>query len=675
MLLAKIALHNYSAFEGTQVLDLTSTGDPKQNIILIGAMNGAGKTSLLDAVKLCLFGERGSGLLPPKETPAEFVLSRFNYNARERHESEMWIELTFDEVQLPGATHQIQVMRKWKFHSVRGTYEGDEFQIQKDGKPFQLIDREHWQDFIDDTIPPGVADFFFFDGEKIQKLADDATDREVLRESIRNLLGLSVYTKLSDDLDKHSDDIRREADKVTDDQLKQLEADEALIQRLMSENRENFQKFEEELADLKKADDQLEREIRRITGYGADSRSDLQGQMVDLETQKRRVNEEVLKVAGELLPFAIAGRICDELKLRLEAEDKLRQWEASKTRVHPQLEKIVHRVFFDEKSPRPTPDITPKQRTFYAQRLTDEWESLFIPKPDDSADFILHELSPREERFILNTIETVSTHALFSLRELLKTRERTSKRIQDVNRELRNLPEDESHISNLFNQRKTNEQRKQELNRDLGRFADEYTRHERDLKTTQERMVHLKHSLKQAEESRNRVALARQVQATIEVYEKALQDRKLAELESLTTEMYRQLARKKDFVGEVKIDPEVFDVALHDPRGRVREKRSLSAGEKQIFAISLLWGLSRASNVELPIIIDTPFARLDSEHRANIANHYFPGASEQVVVLSTDEEVDQKYVELLRPYVGRTYTIEHLDSERRSAFEPGYFGK
>jgi DNA sulfur modification protein DndD len=427
------------------------------------------------------------------------------------------------------------------------------------------------------------------------------------------------------------------------------------------------------LADLKKTDEQLEREIRRITGYGADSRSDLQGQLVDLETQKRRANEEILKVAGELLPFAIAGRICDELKLRLEAENKLRQWEASKTRVHPQLEKIVHRVFFDERTPRPAPDITPKQRTFYAQRLTDEWESLFIPKPDDSADFILHELSPREERFILNTIETVSTQALFSLRELLKTRERTSKRIQDLNRELRNLPEDESHISSLFDKRKGNDQRKQELNRDLGRLVDEYTRHERDLKTTQERMVHLRQRLQEAEESRNRVTLARKVQATIEVYEKALQERKLAELETLTTEMYKQLARKKDFVGEVKIDPDVFEVTLHDPRGRVREKRSLSAGEKQIFAISLLWGLAQASNVELPIMIDTPFGRLDSEHRTNIATHYFPQASKQVIVLSTDEEVDHEYVELLKDDIGRTYIIEHSDSERRSFIKQGYF--
>src|SRR5205085_1742633 len=127
MLLSKIALHNFSAFEGTQVVDLTATGNPQQNITLIGAMNGAGKTSLLDAVKLCLYGERNSGLLPARETPAEFVRKRFNYNARERHETDMWIELAFDGVELPGATHQIQVRRTWNFHPLRGSYEGDDF--------------------------------------------------------------------------------------------------------------------------------------------------------------------------------------------------------------------------------------------------------------------------------------------------------------------------------------------------------------------------------------------------------------------------------------------------------------------------------------------------------------------------------------------------------------------
>src|SRR5438045_2575058 len=105
MLLSKIALHNYSAFEGTQVIDLSPTASPEKNITLIGAMNGAGKTSLLDAVKLCLYGERGSGLLSPREVPSEFIRKRFNYNARDRHELEMRIELVLDDIELPGATH------------------------------------------------------------------------------------------------------------------------------------------------------------------------------------------------------------------------------------------------------------------------------------------------------------------------------------------------------------------------------------------------------------------------------------------------------------------------------------------------------------------------------------------------------------------------------------------
>ena len=148
---------------------------------------------------------------------------------------------------------------------------------------------------------------------------------------------------------------------------------------------------------------------------------------------------------------------------------------------------------------------------------------------------------------------------------------------------------------------------------------------------------------------------------------------KLAELENHTTEMYKKLARKQDFVGEVRIDPRSFDVTIHDPFGKIKEKRGLSAGEKQIYAISLLWGLAKSSDVELPIIIDTPFARLDSEHRTNIAKHYFPFASQQVIILSTDEEIDQRYIEVLKSHIGKTYVIHHDDVERKSEFLNGYF--
>ena len=674
MLLTKIALHNFSAFEGTQTIDLSSNGDSEKNITLIGAMNGSGKTSLLDAVKLCLYGERESGLLSPRELPAEFIIKRFNYNAQECHESEMWIELGFDGVELPGGIHQIQVRRTWKFHPVRGTYGGEnQLTISRDGKELEMIDRTHWQDFINDNIPAGIAGFFFFDGEKIQQLAEDKNDREVLRDSIRNLLGLTIYSKLDSDIDKHTDDLRREANKVTDDELKHLEADEATTQRLITENREKVEELSEELYELQTEGSTIENEIRRLTSVSIDSRSELQREITEAEQQKRSANEEILKVASELMPFAIAGKLCDELRTQLEAEGKRKQWEASKERVHPQLDRIVSRVFHDDKCPRPKPDITPQQRTFYANRLTEEWEALFIPKPDDAADEVIHEVSPKDERFILNTLEKVSVQTLGTLKELLKHRERTAKRMQDASCGLRNLSEDDSHISSLFEQNKSNDARKQELNRAIALREDEHTKHERELKSIQEKIANLKKKLDVAKEDRERLGVARKVQDVLADFEKELQQIKLAELEELTTEMYRRLARKSDFVGKVKIDPHTFEVTVEDPNGRVREKRSLSAGEKQIYAISLLWGLAKASDIELPIIIDTPFARLDSEHRTKIAKHYFPHASEQVIILSTDEEIDHRYVELLSPYIGREYLIDHNDAKRHSSIKEGYF--
>jgi DNA sulfur modification protein DndD len=166
MLLTKIVLHNYAAFDGKHEIDLSPTDDPQQNIALIGAMNGSGKTSLLEAVKLCLFDVKKSGLLAQREPEATFIAKRLNYNAKSRGEMEMSVSLIFDQVPIPDS-HKIEIRRLWKFFPVSGNYDFTDMTILKDGKELQLVVREQWQEFINEKIPPGIADFFFFDGEKI----------------------------------------------------------------------------------------------------------------------------------------------------------------------------------------------------------------------------------------------------------------------------------------------------------------------------------------------------------------------------------------------------------------------------------------------------------------------------------------------------------------------------
>ena len=119
----------------------------------------------------------------------------------------------------------------------------------------------------------------------------------------------------------------------------------------------------------------------------------------------------------------------------------------------------------------------------------------------------------------------------------------------------------------------------------------------------------------------------------------------------MITASFRFLLRKQTLVERILIDPATFGVTLYDGAGHALPRQRLSEGEKQIFAVAMLWGLARASARPLPAVIDTPMARLDAVHRQNLVERYFPNASHQVVLLSTDTEVDRHYYQALQPHI------------------------
>src|SRR5262249_42016826 len=95
--------------------------------------------------------------------------------------------------------------------------------------------------------------------------------------------------------------------------------------------------------------------------------------------------------------------------------------------------------------------------------------------------------------------------------------------------------------------------------------------------------------------------------------------------------------------------------------------------ERQLLATSLLWGLAKASGRPLPVIIDTPLSRLDSSHRRHLLERYFPVASHQVVLLSTDEEIDKTSLHRLKQYIGRSYQLKFDEASSGTRVTPGYF--
>jgi DNA sulfur modification protein DndD len=160
---------------------------------------------------------------------------------------------------------------------------------------------------------------------------------------------------------------------------------------------------------------------------------------------------------------------------------------------------------------------------------------------------------------------------------------------------------------------------------------------------------------------------------TIADFQIQFQAKRTKELEIAIMEMWNLLAQKEGQVERVEIIPERnFEVRLYDANDREKDKTKLSAGEKEIYAISLLWALVQVSGKQMPIVIDTPYGRLDSIHRENLARYYFPKASHQVFLLSQDKEIVEEYYEILKPAIASEFSITYNSNTRKSEVAKGY---
>jgi DNA sulfur modification protein DndD len=219
-----------------------------------------------------------------------------------------------------------------------------------------------------------------------------------------------------------------------------------------------------------------------------------------------------------------------------------------------------------------------------------------------------------------------------------------------------------------------------ELNQRLGRVRTERAdvEDERSRASTEIGRIDIELSqlLNQCEDGRQHGTYVRalsDLHALLGEYVSLLRKAKASDVARAVTGMYRRLASKGDRVGQVTIDPDTYAVLIEGPSGAAIERRSLSAGEKEVFAVSLLWGLAQSAHVRLPVVIDTPLSRLDSVHRDRIVTDYLPHASHQVIVLSTDTEVDRDYYQRLSPYINHAMRLSLSTHTGNTIVEEGYF--
>ena len=326
MILHKLTLENIGLFSGTQTIHLTPKGS--RSIILIGGMNGAGKTTLLNAVRLCLYGRRAIGsrvsLHEYHNYLAEIIHRNPISNSSLNHAS---VALEFEYAR-DGEKRRYTVERRWKRQKGRETVKEGLTIYENDGLNTEF-EKEHWQDYINELIPIGVSQFFFFDGENVRKLVDDSGHDVFLKESIKALFGLNLVERLQSDLHVYASRlVKRDSPESVQQEIAEVELEIENLRNRLADVEVESEDLTTQIDELESKIEQQEHRLATEGGNYARQRGDLQRQLEQLQTDIENLENKIRAQCEELFPFALVPENLARLKAQLRKELQLDEWKA-----------------------------------------------------------------------------------------------------------------------------------------------------------------------------------------------------------------------------------------------------------------------------------------------------------------------------------------------------------
>jgi DNA sulfur modification protein DndD len=673
MLIRRVILENFGLYQDKQEFDLV----PREKygktrpIILIGGKNGTGKTTLLEAVRLALYGRSALGSRVRQVDYDAYLRARIHRSRGNVHTVEQAaVAVEFDYVRV-GEKKTYQATRSWRPCGNRGVEET--FTLLEGGKPIQDLDQDLAEAFAREIVPEGLSQLFFFDGEKIRDLAEDQTGDGVLAESIKALLGLDTVERLSADLSIYAS--RKTAELADeDDQVKLLKLNEDLV-TVTKEQKEIEKRIQALQVEIEAAEDEASRAEEQLRCDGHNYSKRREHWEAKLQWSKREIDsrEAELRLMCEgLLPFALCPNTVARLRVQMELEAEQQRQKLLNVEIEDIAKELLselHRArkHLSHSKTGKVSDVGDKlieTAQAYLRRRADK------NTPIEGATFL--RLSPSETEAIIGILDQAESITRATAERICRELERTHRELGESKKSLARIPSDDV-IGPLM-------QKLQEVHQRLGTLRQKQKQvqeeqhslalHRQDLDRRRQR---IEESINNGDDNMQKITLVGKVRSALEDYLLRLTERKIEDLRRSVVECFGRLARKRDLVNDIKIDPRTFEVILHDRSGGIISKAELSSGEKQIFAISMLWGLARTSGRPLPVIIDTPLGRLDKDHRQNLCNNYLPHASHQVILLSTDTEVEQQMLTQLSPNISHSYLLEFDHATERTTASEGYF--
>ena len=644
MIIKRLKLHNFGVYAG----DNEFMFEGEKPIVLVGGMNGRGKTTFLEAILLALYGSNSFAYSESKKRSyIQYLRSFVNKNADDKTCS---VELEFEIDN--GVREHYLIKRQWNSISKKNI---EEICVYKDETYSEFL-TNNWPMFVESILPSALSSFFFFDGEKIAEMAVDGTNIQ-LKNAIRSMLGITVLDVLGNDILRNLKHVNKDGnDNKTAEGVQKLREEKEKAVADLSEIDSRIEKLTHVLVEDNAKLESLHQQYTVKGGDAVEKKQLTIQKRADLISDLNMEGSRLYELSASELPLLLVSDLIGEIKLQAVDEHN---------------------------------DAIMREAVIQLETLLQEFSQLYEGDNKSSFDFVnyvksttnktqeepIYELSDQALFQLNNLIEGVLEKTAYETKSILRIKKKlerqiaeldsylaldiNDKELQDIYKKIKKaeqtLINDQIKMSELEQQKSAANSRVISANTEFSKYVESYL-------STAELRDNVDRTIKYSN-----IALS-----IIEKYQIELQKRKTGILAETITKCYKELANKKNLIDKVEMNAETLSIHYISEDGKEIRKDSLSAGEQQLMVIATLWALAKCSKKKLPVIIDTPLSRLDSVHRTSIIQTYFPNAGEQTIILSTDTEIDERYYDLMKENVGDEFTLKYDETTKSTSIERGY---
>ena len=631
-----------------------------RNITLIGGLNGRGKTTLHDAVLIALYGKQALKYIQEKEKSYDKLLADHINNHATDEETFVAVTLVLED------GTEIRIKRSWRS---KGKRIDQQTVVEKNGNIDKYLG-DNWNYYIEEILPFGIARFFFFNNEKITQLADDSSFEQI-KSSIKAAIGVSTIEKTID----HIDEVIRRKEAA----LKSFET---------SELNQEYQDVEQEITRIDQRLEEAQREKNKLELHCQklaiqmetkenefwSSGGDLSRNRDAIKAEMNRISDVVEQIQQEILQLASNPATPLALCKDLVAQSYNEEQEQLKNDVRRHTDTIVNESY---------------------QRVITRLDSSQIPPQilDLVKSIINDELvghvskAVKENRISMSPVSLMLYEKLISeffpgitqkILNLIASSESQEAGYMNLEAHLGDA-DDKTLAMQLYETLKSIEKEKAVADNEFQKKIDSIESMKRQREILVGKRIRLIKGMAEKENTNDdNMRIIKYAAMSIEAlteFKKRLQKEKVGRLSKTASDCFQTLVEKQSLAQRIDIDPETLNVTIIGADGNELLKNQLSAGEQQMFAVAIVWALALSSGYKAPVIVDTPMARLDSSHRTNFVMKYLPAASSQVMVLSTDEEIYGRYLDMIRDNVVDYFTLLYREDERCTSIVHGYFGE